>query len=129
MQTRSFEPWIFGFAADVDDMAKLTPRSSTLQIIVVHPFFITGHATMQKKLSFSAVEAAFLTWQDAVGRHSALTRTAPNGLALESLVILLNFPKLLCDQLLMILQVQLAPVMSVHEVMSPIFRLETFPVR
>ena len=73
-----------------------------------------------KNLSFSAVEAAVLMWQNAVWSLLALTHTAPNVLAFESFLMLSNVSKLLCNQLLMILQVQLTPDMSIHEVMLPL---------
>ena len=41
----------------------------------------------------------------------------------------LNVSKLLCDQLLMILQVKLASDMSLHQVMPAILRLQTLSVR
>ena len=45
---------------------------------------------------------------------SALTPTAPDFFAVESFLILPNITKLLCDRLLMILQVQLASDVSFH---------------
>ena len=78
------------------------------------------------KLSFSAIEVAVPTWQDAIQCPLALTRTAPNVLAFESFLMLSNISELLCEQLLMILQVQLAPDMSLHEVMPPIVIFKLF---
>ena len=61
-----------------------------------------------KKLSFSAVETGVHTWQDAARRLLTSTRTPSNVLAIESFLMLSNVSKLLCNQFLMILQVQLA---------------------
>ena len=72
---------------------------------------------MQKTLSFSAVEAAVHTWQDAVQHLLVSTRTAPHVFAFESFQMVLNVLKLWCDLLLIILQVHLEPDMSLHEVM------------
>ena len=79
-----------------------------------------------KDLSFSAVVH---TWQDAVQHLSASTRTLPNLLASESVLTFSNASKLLCDQLLMILQVQLAPDMILQEVIPPTHCPQTFSVR
>ena len=125
MQGRSFEPWIFGFTADVDAWSGW----STLRIIVVYALFITSHGMMQKKLSFATAETAVHTWQNIIRRLLASTRTASNILTFKSFLKLSNVPKLLYDQLLMILLVQLAPDMSLHEVMPLILRLQTFSVR
>jgi len=125
MQSRSFELWIFGFTDDVD-VWLFIPRSSTLRVIVVYPLFIANHDA--KNLSFSAVEADVHTCKDAVRCFSASTRMASNVFASESFLILSNVSKLLCDQLLIILQVQLASDMSIHEVMPPILCLQSFSV-
>ena len=47
----------------------------------------------------------------------------PNVLAFESFLILLFVSKLLCDQLLVILQVQVTPDMILQELWPPILRL------
>ena len=96
---------------------ELIPRSSILKIIVVYSLFITSHDTMQKKLSFFAFDAAVLMFP---------SRTAPNFLAFESFLMFSNVLKLLCDQLRLIL---LTPNMSLHEIMPPVLRLQTFSVR
>lgn len=63
---------------------------------------------------------------------------APNLHALELFIMLetivlyivyCNILKLLCDQLLMILEVPPAPEMSFQEVMDPIFHLQFFSLR
>jgi len=66
--------------------------------------------------------------KDAIRRFSVSTCTAPNVLAYESFLILSKILKVLCDQLLMILQVQVASDINLHEVMPPILRLQTFSV-
>ena len=86
-------------------MIRLTPCSSMLRIIVMYLLFIAGHDAVQKNFSFSVVEAAVPTWQDAIWHFSASTCTALIVLAFESFLMLSNTSKLLCDQLLMILQV------------------------
>ena len=52
----------------------------------------------------------------AIRYFLALTRTAPNFHVFESFLMLSNVSKLLCDQLLMILLVQLVSDMSLHQV-------------
>ena len=121
MQSRSFEPYIFGFAADVDAWPSLSDDLLRL-VILVYLFFIAVHDTKQKHF-FSVVEAAVHMWHDAVQRFSTSTRTAPNVLAFESFLMLPNVSKLLFDQHLVILLAQIAPDMSLHEVMPPIIRL------
>ena len=81
-----------------------------------------------KDFSFSVIEAAVHTWQDAIRHLSASTCTAPNVLTFELFLMLSSILKLLCHHLLMILQVQLVPDMSLHEVMPPILHLQTFLV-
>ena len=79
-----------------------------------------------KNVSFSAIEAAVHIWWDTIQCFSASTCTALNVLTFEPFLMLSNVPELLCDQLLMILQVELAPDMIFHEVMPPILCLQTF---
>ena len=67
--------------------------------------------TKKKTFIFCRCEAAVHTWQDAVRRLSASNLTVPNVLAFESFPTFSNVLNLLCDQLLMILQIHLAPDM------------------
>ena len=107
-------------------MTRLTQQSSTHRVIIAYPPFFAGYDMMQENISFSAIEAAVYSWQDAVGCLFTSTYMAPNFFGFESFLILSNITKLLCDQLLMILQVQIAPDLSLHEVMPRILCLQTF---
>ena len=108
-------------------MTRITPWSSTLRVIIVYPFFYHWSWYNAKDLFFSIVEAAVHTWQDVIQCLLASIHKEPNVLAFEFLM-LSNISKLLCEQLLIILRVQFEPDMSLHEVMPPIFCLQTFLV-
>jgi len=80
------------------------PTLSTLKVIIVYSLFIASHDRMKKSFPFLLLKQHV---KDAVRRLWASTRTTPNVLAFESFLILSNVSKLLCDQFLMIPQVQL----------------------
>ena len=111
-------------------MVGLISQSSMLRVIIVYPLFIAGLYTMQKKkkLSFSPFEATAHSWQYAVWRLSASTYRTPDVNTFGSFLMRSKVSKLSCNQLLMILQVQLAPDTSLHEVIPPILHLQTFSV-
>ena len=79
-----------------------------------------------KNLLFSAVEAVVYTWQNAVRRLSASIHTAPNVLASEWFLTLLNVLKQLIHQLVMFFQVLLAPEICLHRVFPPILCIQIF---
>ena len=79
-----------------------------------------------QNLSFSTFKAAIHTWQNTVSLFLASTWTVLNVRAFESFLMLSNVSKLLCDQILMIMQVQLTPDMSIHEAKFPDLCPRTF---
>ena len=90
----------------------------TLKAIVVYPLFIASLDTMQKNFSFSGVK---VTIYKSLSFNSYDTQC-------PFFWMVSNVSKPLCDQLLMIRQVQLTPDMSLHKLKFPILRLQTFSV-
>ena len=105
-------------------MVELTPRSSTFKVIVVYPLFVAGHDTKKtfhfgRRRSCSHLTRSRST---CLGFNSYGTQCP----CFKSFVMLSNVYKVLCDQLLIILQFRPAPDTSLHKIILHFIVLNFF---